>query len=79
MNKGVTVSALTEDELQAKPVAGWNLPNDLDELLALLRQTPSLGSTDRQRARTFLGLPAAEEMPEGLRRQLNEVGYGQGA
>ena len=68
------MTALTDDELQPRPLPpGWYLPVDPERFLATLRQTPSFGSTDAERVAAFMALPAAEQMPDGLRDDLRRM------
>lgn len=69
------MSALTDDELDPRPVRQWSLPTDVADFLAVLRQTASLGQNDGERVETFMKLPAAELMPAGLRDDLERAGY----
>lgn len=69
------VSALTDDELDPRPVAEWHLPTDLPGFLAILRQTPSFGTTDHERVDAFMRGPAAKLMPETLKDDLRRGGF----
>jgi hypothetical protein len=67
--------ALSEERLAPVRVkAGWRLPTDPGAFLAMLARSPLLGRTDAERLRQFLTFPAAQAMPESLRRELTERG-----
>lgn len=69
----MSMSALTDDELDPRPVAGWFLPTDLDAFLAVLRETRSFGDTDPERVAAFARLPAFADMPAGLKDDLRRA------
>jgi hypothetical protein len=69
----MSMSALTDDELDPRPVPGWHLPTELVAFLAVLRQTPSLGRSDAARVEAFRRTPAFDEMPAALRDDLRRA------
>ncbi len=69
------MSALRDDRLSPRLVdAGWQMPTDAAAFLALLARSPLLGHTNAERVQRFLTFPAAQAMPESLRRELTERG-----
>jgi hypothetical protein len=68
------VSALTDDELDPRPIPGWHLPTDVSGLLEVLRETTSLGSTDAERIRSLSRLPAWRQVPGRLADELALAG-----
>lgn len=61
------MSALTDDELDPRPVPGWHLPTDLEGFLSVLRRSATLGSTDHTRVQRFIeSSPAWKYAPAGL-------------
>lgn len=67
------MSALTDDELDPRPVPGWHLPTRLDEFLRVLRQTPTLGLNDHERVARFSETPAFRDIPDELRDDLRRA------
>lgn len=64
------MTALVDDELSPRRLHFWSLPTKADVFLAWLRESGVDGENDQARLRLFVTYPAAEDMPESLRREL---------
>ncbi len=64
------MTALEDDTLSLRRVHQWNLPTEASAFLAWLRESGVGGRNDDARVTLFLTYPAAEDMPESLRREL---------
>lgn len=69
------MGALTdENEIQPERTPEWNIPRDAVAFLEWLGDSGIRGEDDAAKVAAFMELPAAAEMPIGLRVELRELG-----